>query len=73
MDIQITQLGKFALVTMCIVGVSSYFLGLRKTHSPKKACLIGVLLSIAPPLAYAYLVVLALKNDIDKQEIAESK
>jgi len=65
MDFQITLLGKVAIATMIIVGISSYFLGKRKTHSPKKASLIGVLLSFAPPLGFAYLVVLALKKDID--------
>jgi hypothetical protein len=49
---------------MFIVGGLSYYLGKRKTSNPKIATLIGVVLSITPPLNLVYLIVLMLKNDI---------
>jgi hypothetical protein len=49
---------------MFIVGTLSYYLGKRKTSTPKIATLIGVALCITPPLNLAYLIVLTLKNDI---------
>ena len=49
---------------MFVVGGISYYLGKRKTSTPKMAALIGVLLCITPPLNIVYLIVLMLKNDL---------
>jgi len=64
MNINPTFVGQLVFYSMFIVGALSYYLGKRKTCSPKTATLIGVLLCIVPPLNLAYLVVLTLKNDI---------
>ena len=60
----ITFIGELVFYSMFIVGALSYYLGKRKTTSPKIAVLIGVVLCIIPPLNLAYLIVLTLKNDV---------
>ena len=58
---------------MFIVGGLSYYLGKRKTSTPKITALIGVLLCITPPLNIVFIIVLVLKNDnIVKQHIDTS-
>jgi len=64
MNINATILGEIILFSMFIVGALSYYLGRRKTSTPKVATLIGVILCITPPLNIVYLIVLMLKNDI---------
>jgi hypothetical protein len=64
MNINATILGEIILFSMFIVGPLSYYLGRRKTSTPKFATLIGVILCITPPLNIVYLIVLMLKNDI---------
>lgn len=64
MDINVTLLGEIVFYSMFIVGGLSYYLGKRKTSTPKIAALIGILLCIVPPLNIVYLIVLTLKNDI---------
>ena len=49
---------------MFVVGGLSYYLGKRKTSSPKIATLIGVVLCIIPPLNLVYLIVLMLKDEV---------
>ncbi len=49
---------------MFIVGGLSYYLGKRKTSSPKLATLIGIVLCITPPLNLVYLIVLMLKDKV---------
>ena len=58
---------------MFIVGGLSYYLGQRKTSSPKVATLIGVALCITPPLNLAYIIVLMLKNDLVINENIETE
>ena len=65
MNINATLLGEIVLYSMFIVGALSYYLGRRKTTSPKIATLIGVILCITPPLNIVYIIVLMLKKDID--------
>ena len=50
---------------MMVIGILSYYLGKRKTNTPKIATLIGVLLSLIPPLGLIYLAALVLKKDIN--------
>lgn len=64
MNINVTLYGELVFYSMFIVGGLSYYLGKRKTSKPKIITLIGVVLCITPPLNLAYLVGLALKNDI---------
>jgi hypothetical protein len=64
MNINVTLLGEIVFISMFIVGGFSYYLGKRKTSTPKMAALIGVLLCIIPPLNIVYLIVLMLKNDV---------
>lgn len=63
MNINVTLLGEIVFFSMFIVGGLSYFLGKRKTSTPKIVALIGVLLCITPPLNIVYIIVLMLKND----------
>ena len=72
MNINITFVGELVFYSMFIVGGISYYLGKRKTSNPKMASLVGVLLCIIPPLNLAYLVVLALKNDVSLNKKRES-
>ncbi|PKI15947.1 hypothetical protein [Colwellia sp. 12G3] len=63
MDINMTFIGELVFYSMFIVGGLSYYLGKRKTSSPKIATFIGVLLCLTPPLNIVYLIVLMLKNN----------
>ena len=64
MNINISLIGELVFYSMFVVGALSYYLGKRKTTSPKIAVLVGIVLCIIPPLNIAYLFVLMLKNDI---------
>lgn len=64
MNISATIFGQIVLISIFIIGGLSYYLGKRKTSTPKVAALIGVLLCIAPPLNIVYIIVLLLKNDV---------
>jgi hypothetical protein len=65
MNINATLLGEIILIAMMVIGILSYYLGKRKTNTPKIATLIGVLLSLIPPLGLIYLAALVLKKDIN--------
>lgn len=69
----ITFIGELVFYSMFIVGALSYYLGKRKTTSPKIAVLIGVVLCIIPPLNLAFLIVLMLKNDVVDESTVEIK
>jgi hypothetical protein len=64
MNVNISLIGELVFYSMFVVGALSYYLGKRKTTSPKIAVLVGVVLCIIPPLNIAYLFVLMLKNDV---------
>jgi len=64
MNFNATLLGEIVFYSMFIVGALSYYLGKRKTSTPKIATLVGIALCIVPPLNIVYLIVLMLKNDI---------
>ncbi|MFT5756814.1 MAG: hypothetical protein ACI9LM_001539 [Alteromonadaceae bacterium] len=64
MNINATIFGQLVFLSLFIVGALSYYLGKRKTSTPKVAALIGVLLCVVPPLNIVYLIVLLLKNDV---------
>lgn len=64
MNINITFVGELIFYSMFVVGGLSYYLGIRKTSSPKIATLIGVVLCITPPLNLVYLIVLMLKDEV---------
>ena len=65
MNINATLAGQFLTIFILIVSLLSYFLGKRKTTTPKLAALIGAALSIIPPLGLIYLAVLVLKKDVE--------
>ena len=69
----ITFIGELVFYSMFIVGALSYYLGKRKTTSPKIAVLIGVVLCIIPPLNLAFLILLMLKNDVVDESTVEIK
>lgn len=64
MNFSTTQLGLMVLAVMCIIGVISYFLGVRKTNSPIRACALGFVFSVIPVLGIIYVIYLATKEDI---------
>ncbi len=59
-----TFLGEMVILFALIMGAICYYLGRRKTQTPVLAGLLGVVLSIIPPLGLVYLAVLVLKNDV---------
>ncbi len=76
MNINATFFGQLIFIALfisiSIVGGLSYYLGKRKTSTPKIAALIGVLLCIVPPLNIVYLIVLMLKNDVVVKQTVET-
>jgi hypothetical protein len=65
MNINATLVGEIMFVFVLFVGALSYYLGRRKTQTPVLATLLGVVLSLMPPFALVYLVVLVLKKDVN--------
>jgi len=57
------QLGLIILSSMIIVGIISYFIGVRKSNSPFKASALGFVFSIIPVLGIIYVLYLASKED----------
>ena len=64
MNINATLLGEFIALFALIMGAVCYYLGRRKTQTPVLAGLLGVVLSLIPPFALVYFVVLLLKKDV---------
>lgn len=73
MNINATLIGEIVVISVLVVGFLSFYLGKRKTNSPKLAALIGVLLSLIPPLGFIYLAVLVLKDDINQPNPSSNK
>jgi len=71
MNINATLLIEIVLISIVVIGILSFYLGKRKTNSPKIVALVGVLLSTIPPLGLIYLAVLVLKNDINQNSTSE--
>lgn len=59
-------------ISVIVIGALSYYLGKRKTSTPKMATSIGILLSFLPPLGLIYLAILVLKNDINQNGTSET-
>lgn len=72
MNLNATLLGQVIIVSVLVIGLMSYYLGKRKTTTPKLATLIGIILSFIPPLGIIYLAVLVLKNDVNSAAVSES-
>lgn len=72
MNINATLIGEILFVFVIVIGFLCYYLGKRKTNTPKMTTLIGVLLSFIPPLGLIYLVILILKNDINQNNTGEA-
>ena len=76
MNINATLLGEIIFISVIVIvivtGVLSYYLGKRKTNTPKMATFIGVLLAFIPPLGLIYIAILVLKNDIDQNNTGEA-
>lgn len=64
MTISTMQLGLLILLLMIIIGIISYFLGVRKTDSPFKASALGFVFSVIPVLGIIYVMYLASKEDV---------
>jgi 4-amino-4-deoxy-L-arabinose transferase-like glycosyltransferase len=63
-----TLLGQVILIFIPIIVILSYYLGKRKTQTPKLATLIGLILAFIPPLALIYVAALVIKNDVRVSE-----
>lgn len=70
MDINATLIGQSLLFFIPIMGFLSYYLGKRKTQSPKLATFFGILLAFIPPFAFLYIMVLLVKDDAPKADSA---
>lgn len=66
MNMSTTELGLLVLSTMIIIGIMSYFIGVRKTDSPYKASALGFVFSIIPVLGIIYVVYLISKEDLNR-------
>lgn len=64
MNINGTLYGEIVLVSLFIIGGLSYYLGKRKTSTPKVAAVIGMVLCFFPPLNIVYLIILLFKSDV---------
>lgn len=64
MNINATLFGQVVLVLLPLMAVLSYYLGKRKTQTPKLAAFFGALLAFIPPFALLYIMVLIIKNDV---------
>lgn len=69
MNINATVLGELVAVSIIVIGILSFYLGKRKTTSPKIITLIGVLLAAIPPLGIIFLAFLAFKKDINQHSV----
>ena len=72
MNINATLFGQVIFISFIVVGILSYYLGKRKTSTPKTTTLIGVLLSFMPPSGFIYLAILVLKKDINPKDTSET-
>ncbi|HAS13865.1 MULTISPECIES: hypothetical protein [Idiomarina] len=68
MNFNATLLGQVILIFIPIIVILSYYLGKRKTQTPKLATLIGLILAFIPPLALIYVAALVIKNDVRVSE-----
>ncbi len=65
-NINATLMGQFMLLFILLITVISYFLGKKKTSTPKMTAFIGFLLAFIPPFGLIYIAFLVLKNDLEK-------
>lgn len=67
MNLNATLIGQFVIVLAIVMVPTSYYLGKRKTQTPKITVLVGLLSALLPPLAIIFLMALVLKDDVDNQ------
>lgn len=72
MNISATFIGGVMFLSIIFIGFLSYYLGKRKTKTPKITALIGILLSFIPPLGLIYLAILVFKSDIHQNNTGKS-
>ncbi|WP_126165872.1 hypothetical protein [Shewanella khirikhana] len=65
MNIDATLAGLVILVFALLMGAVSYYLGCRKTQTPILTAVLGMLLSLIPPLALIFVAVLVFKKDVN--------
>lgn len=64
MDIDATVFGQFVFVLAIIMGITGYYLGKRKTQTPKLVATLCFFSALLPPLSAIFLMLLALKKDL---------
>lgn len=63
MNFNATLVGQVLIVFALVVGVLCYYFARGKTKNPTASALLGIFLSIIPPIGLIYLALLALKKD----------
>ena len=66
-NINASLMGQMMFVFILLITLISYFLGKKKTTTPKMTTLIGFLLAFIPPLGLIYIAFLVLKDDVEKE------
>lgn len=64
MAINATFAGQIGAILAVFIVFSGYYLGTRKTESPKLTLDLAFILAFVPPLAFIFLATLVLKKDI---------
>ncbi len=66
-NINASLMGQMMFAFILLITLISYFLGKKKTTTPKMTTLIGFLLAFIPPLGLIYIAFLVLKDDVEKE------
>ena len=69
MNINATLFGQFVFFLAIVLAFAGYYLGKRKTTTPKLIAVIGFFSALIPPLGLIFIMVLALKKDLPKGQV----
>jgi hypothetical protein len=68
MNFNATLVGQFIFAFAIILTLIGYYLGKRKTQTPKMTAVIGFFSAFFPPFGIIFLIVLALKKDLTQEK-----
>jgi hypothetical protein len=68
MNFNTTLVGQFICAFAIILTLAGYYLGKRKTNTPKLTATIGFFSAFFPPFGVMFLIVLALKTDLPPEQ-----
>jgi len=63
LNIDVTLYGQLILIFVLVITPICYYLGKRKTQTPKIIAFVGALFSLVPPMALIFVTILAFKKD----------